>query len=133
MSWDASLKATDTRDCGTAVEESAQELGWWNYTHNTNAMIAAAYQAMTGETTPQCGGPLGRVIGEAWWERLNGATGEAGRDYLSQIIKGLEADPARFRAMNPPNGWGDYDGLLGVLRDMRDRVTEEPSIWQVSG
>ena len=39
--------------------------------------------------------------------------------------------------MNPPNGWGAYDGrdgLLGVLRNMRDAVPEgEASVWRVSG
>lgn len=24
-------------------------------------------------------------------------------------------DPDAFRALNPTNGWGDYDGFLGVL------------------
>lgn len=24
----------------------------------------------------------------------------------------LRSDPARFSKLNPPNGWGDYDGLV---------------------
>lgn len=32
----------------------------------------------------------------------------------------MEADPAAYRAMNPPNGWGDSDGALDVLRQFRD-------------
>lgn len=136
MSWDADLATTETRTCphcGGVLEQTRHEIGWWNYTHNTNGMIAAAFEAVSGEATEQAGGPLGRVIGAAWWDRLDGATGEAGREYLSRIIEGLEADPARFQAMNPPNGWGDYDSLLKVLREMRDAVPAEPSIWHVSG
>lgn len=91
----------------------------FNYTHNTNGMIAAAYEVVTGEPTKQCGGPLGAAIGPGWWKRLNGMTGRQGAAYLGQIIAGLEADPDRFRAMNPENGWGDYDRLLVVLRKMR--------------
>jgi len=92
-----------------------------------------AIHAQTGSDTPDAGGPLGRVIGPAWWERLDGATGPAGRDYLATIITGLEADPRRYRAMNPANGWGSYDSLLVVLREMRDAVPDWPTVWSVSG
>ena len=96
MSWDAEL-----------IDDRGHVEGSFNYTHNTNGMIAAAYEAATGEQTGQCDGPLGPVIGAAWWRRLDGADGAQGRAYLAGIIKGLESDPERFRAMNPENGWGD--------------------------
>ena len=141
MSWDATLYRVITTaqcpECGHALEPpkvTEEEIGWWNYTHNTNGMIAAAYEAVSGEQTEQCGGPLGPVIGAAWWDRLDGASGRDGREYLSQIITGLEAGPARFRARNPPNGWGDYDGLLKVLREMRDSLEDiAAERWHVSG
>lgn len=110
--------------------------GAWNYTHNTNRMIAAAYEAATGETTEQCGGSLGAIIGPAWWNRLNGMTGRDGAAYLGQIISGLESDPDRFRAMNPANGWGDYDRLLDVLREMKrtgEAACCDVRRWDVSG
>lgn len=103
------------------------------YTHNCNGMIAAAYEAATGATTPPCGGSLGKVIGPAWWDKLNASTGPDGRTYLADIVRGLEADPERYRAMNPPNGWGDYDSLLETLRKMRDAVPDWPTEWSVSG
>lgn len=141
MSWDATLYAvtrtTHCGECGHELEEPREdrdEIGWWNYTHNTNPMIAAAYEAVTGRETEQCGGPLGKVIGPAWWDKLRDAPGADGKAYLSQIIEGLEADPERFRAMNPANGWGSYDGLLRVLCGMRDAVPDgELSAWHVSG
>lgn len=141
MSWDATLYVvtvvTDCGHCGQKLPEPRREESearWWNHTHNTNGMIAAAYEAVTREATEQCGGPLGPVIGPAWWKRLHGASGEDGEAYLSAIISGLEADPERFRAMNPPNGWGDHDGLLGVLREMRDAAEEGTEyVWHVSG
>jgi hypothetical protein len=122
MSWSAWL--TDDRD---HLE------GDWGYTHNTNDMLAAAYEAQTGEETEQCGGLLGPAIGPAWWKRLDGTSGDEGRTYLTAIIDGLEADPTRYRAMNPENGWGDYDSLLKVLTEMRDAVPEWPTTWRVSG
>jgi hypothetical protein len=136
MSWDASLYRA--KDGVMAVDEAGEAL-WcfagWNYTHNTNGMIAAAYEAATGEATEQCGGPLGPVIGAAWWKRLDGASGESGAAYLSQVIEGLTGDPDRFRAMSPENGWGDYDGLLRVLREMRDLpdLIGAETVWSVSG
>lgn len=141
MSWDATLYALTEMaacpECGHALDlpkRSEEEISDWNYTHNTNGMIAAAYEAVSGEQTDQCGGPLGPAIGAAWWDRLDGASGEAGKAYLSQIITGLEADPERYRAMNPPNGWGSYDSLLSVLREMRDAVpVDEATVWRVSG
>jgi hypothetical protein len=136
VSWDAYLKTAPARDCphcGGKLEQSEQYLGDWNYTHNTNGMIAAAYEAVSGEQTPECGGPLGKVIGAAWWDKLDGASGQDGRTYLEQIIKGLEAEPERFRSMDPDNGWGSYDTLLPVLREMRDAVPPEPTVWRVSG
>ena len=123
MSWDATLYA------------DGEEVLWQNYTHNVNGMIAAAYEAVSGEGTEQASGPLGAVIGAAWWKRLDGTSGEEGAAYLSRIIEGLEGAPERYRAMNPPNGWGDYDSLLGVLRKMRDAAAgiSGPGLWHVSG
>jgi hypothetical protein len=125
MSWDADLV--------TAGEN--RSIAWWNYTHNTNGMIAAAYEAATGQDTPQCGGTLGPAIGAAWWERLDGQRGDIGAGYLAVIVEALEADPQRFRAMDPPNGWGSYDTLLPVLRKMRDAPgSDGPHLaWNVSG
>lgn len=106
----------------------------WNYTHNTNRMIAAALEDHAGIETPQCGGSLGPVIGPAWWKRLENAGAAEGQAYLGLLITCLEADPAKYRAMNPENGWGDYDRLLVVLREMRDASVVHPDPrWSVSG
>jgi hypothetical protein len=139
VSWDATLDVNDTTLCphcgGTVSTTTYAVESSWNYTHNTNGMIAAAFEAVSGEETPECDGPLGPAIGAAWWKRLDGASGEDGAAYLGQIIAGLEADPDRFRAMNPENGWGDYDRLLKVLHEMQDAVSSHdlPTTWHVSG
>jgi len=88
----------------------------WNYTHNTNRMI--------------------RDIDPDWWDSLDGLSGAEGSALLGKIITGLESDPERFRAMNPENGWGDYDSLLGVLREMKrasDGACCDVRKWGVSG
>jgi hypothetical protein len=124
VSWDAWL--TDDR---------GHPEGDWNYTHNCNGMAnAVLYEDWDEATTtwnevfhPSPDKP-------SWWRVLNGMSGHDGAMVLTRIIKGLEAEPARFRAMNPDNGWGDYDSFLKVLTDMRDRVPENwPSVWGTSG
>jgi hypothetical protein len=129
MGWNAWL----TDDHGGCTQ------GEWNYTHNTNGMIAAALEANTRlKVARQTGlligpGILGAAIGPTWWRLLDGKSGPEGAHLLFDIVAGLERDPDRFRDMNPPNGWGDYDSLLDVLRDMRDRVPEWPTTWSVHG
>jgi hypothetical protein len=54
-------------------------------------------------------------------------------EFLSRIIDGLEADPKRFRAMNPDNDWDDCDSFLATLKRMRDAVPDWPTAWSTSG
>jgi hypothetical protein len=134
MSWDATLctvtEVTHCPECGHGLDKPRQEkseIEWWNYTHNVAPMI---YRALEGAG-------IELEAKERWWQRLDGMSGAEGREYLAAVIAQLEADPERFRAMNPPNGYGCYDGphgVLGVLRRMRDAVPDgEASVWHVSG
>lgn len=116
MSWDVWL--TDDRG---HVE------GDWNYTHNCNAMISAVLGDKVNETPETWWGD------RSWWKILDGMPGPEGAALLDEIITGLEADPARFEAMNPENRWGSYSSLLAVLREMRAAVPEWPSTWGASG
>lgn len=122
MSWDASLH-DDRGHCE----------GDWNYTHNCSRMIYAVLEDEGIELGERLMGFPERMLPCSWYDRLNGATGPDGAAYLDTIVRGLEADPERFRAMNPENGWGDYDSLLKTLTDMRDRVPEWPTEWSASG
>lgn len=124
MSWDASLSLASGR----------YTLRDWNYTHNTNRMIGEALRWIEGQSPPETDHPvMGPLIGPAWWRRLDGTSGADGAAYLDKIVTALEARPTVYRAMNPENGWGDYDGLLEVLRGMRDAVPPEPTVWWASG
>lgn len=115
MSWDAALTCDH---CGSAMGERD-----WNYTHNTNRMVNLALVAD------------GKDWGdESWWKVLDGMNGGEGAELLDAAIQTLEANPERFRAMNPENGWGSYDTLLPVLRQMLDASDANPDArWTVLG
>lgn len=53
---------------------------------------------------------------------------------LQLAVERMEADPDKFKALNPPNGWGDYDGLLEVLTEFRDHCEAHPkakvTLWR---
>lgn len=128
MSWDAYL-----------VDDRGHWDADFNYTHNTNKMVAAALLASEGSYTSTTSKLptnhlIAKAIGPAWYERLNGMSGVDGVRFLQSIIAELESNPAHYRTFNPPNGWGDYDSLLSVLKQMRDSVpTGWPTKWEVSG
>jgi hypothetical protein len=45
---------------------------------------------------------------------------------LSEGIKRLEADPERFKKLNPKNGWGSYDSFLDWLKRYLSACEEFP-------
>lgn len=101
MSWDIWL----------AVEVDGHEVEVTpsvNYTHNCNHMIRAAGF-------------------EEWPYELDGMhCGDFCRR-LDVTLQRLRSDPDRLRAMNPPNGWGDYDRLVSVLSEVLDDFGRYPS------
>lgn len=45
---------------------------------------------------------------------------------LTEGLALLRADPDRFKSHNPPNGWGDYDGLVRFVSEYLAACTEYP-------
>jgi hypothetical protein len=45
---------------------------------------------------------------------------------LADAVKRMEADPDTYRAMNPPNGWGNYEGALAYLRKLAEACAAHP-------
>jgi hypothetical protein len=73
-------------------------------------------------------------MGKSWFDCLNGLSGKDGYKLLKLIVDGMEANPCRFLAMNPENGWGSYGSVLKTLREMRDASKEYPhATWDVRG
>jgi hypothetical protein len=102
VSWDVSLY----------VEVDGNRVSlpdtWFNYTHNTNKMIR---KAGFDEWPYDVGG---------WSARKLAAKLEA-------TLTALRADPSTYRAMNPSNGWGDYDSLLEMLEKVKEVCWRYPS------
>jgi hypothetical protein len=46
---------------------------------------------------------------------------------LQRAVTAMEADPEKYQAMNPANGWGDYEGALDYLRKLRDACAAYPN------
>ncbi len=45
---------------------------------------------------------------------------------LQEGLKKLKEDPARFRLLNPPNGWGSYDVLVEFVERLIDACELNP-------
>lgn len=86
----------DREPVAVVMPEGGGEVYWRNITHNLGLMASEAglYDVMWGAE-------------EKGWNHA--------RDLIEPLRDGLaelQSDPERFKAFNPENGWGDYDGLL---------------------
>lgn len=64
---------------------------------------------------------------------LDGRPGPEGLRILVGIVEQWDKEPDRYREMNPPNGWGDFDGIRRVFQSMIDAATTEaPLVWHAS-
>ncbi|HUU94621.1 MAG TPA: hypothetical protein VM487_02700 [Phycisphaerae bacterium] len=106
MSWDL--------DCYGKIDGERFVLAEFNYTHNTNPMIRAA--------------------GCPWSsDELNGITSPQLVAVLEPALAEMEANPDKYIAMNPPNGWGSYETLMPVLRQVLAVAKRFPSgKWRAS-
>lgn len=106
MSWDFDIKAK-TSDEGWLY--AGYEAG---YTYNVAPMYAKAF---------------GEVDGKSFGIRdLHEMQCIKAAPLISHAITQMMENPEEFRAMNPPNGWGNYDGALEVLRKLYGWGVEHP-------
>ena len=57
---------------------------------------------------------------------LKGKKGSEAVKPLCDAINRMMADPEKYKAMNPANGWGDYEGCLNYLRGCHDACYANP-------
>lgn len=105
--WEARWPGTEPVTVTDAEGECVYDA---NITHNLNRMADAA-----------------GIYRHLWRPDEVGAT--HARDLIEPLEAGLEllrADPERFRALNPENGWGDYEGLVEFTAQYLAACREHP-------
>lgn len=101
MSYDFALEI----DTGGQMPATVADCG--NCTYNVAPMF---YKAL-GE------GGINKLHGEEAWKVI---------PKLEHAIEHMEAHAADYRELNPPNGWGNYDGALEYLRGILKACKEHP-------
>ncbi|MFJ4808526.1 hypothetical protein [Streptomyces longwoodensis] len=96
MSYDIALYLKVDTGRPEPIDYCAANIG--NYTANVSGMWADA---------------LGY-----WLADLNGRTAGDCIDDLKRAVDDMEQRPHHYRAMNPANGWGNYEGALEYLREL---------------
>lgn len=79
-----------------------------NYTYNVSGMLKEA---------------LGTEHGI---RDLDGVECSVAAPILRRGIDAMVADPARFEAMDPPNGWGSHHGALELLIKIAEACARAP-------
>lgn len=46
---------------------------------------------------------------------------------LDAAVAQMKAQPDEYRALNPSNGWGTYEGCLEFLEELRDTCAANPN------
>ena len=109
MSYDVMLKCP-TCTC-EGHEHYSIDIG--NYTWNVSGMYHAAAPPNI-ETDSILYWMNGKIAGDVIW-------------VLKFILAEMRDAPDVFREMNPPNGWGDYEGAIrfidGILRECETHPT----------
>ena len=107
MSLDVHLMAEVNTGASEPVEV---ELFWRNITHNLNTMADKA-----------------GIYKHLWRpEEIAIDTAEQLVDPLKIGLARLKSDPEEFKKLNPPNGWGDYDGLVAFVEDYLAACEKHP-------
>jgi hypothetical protein len=105
MSYDLYIERKLCAACAAAPGPTS---GYFNYTSNVSPMWRKAMPESDG---------------------LYGMDGMLCKDAAPILARGLErmkAEPDAYRAMNPPNGWGDYDRQFAALTDLLFWMNENP-------
>jgi hypothetical protein len=89
-------------------QEGTDDLEYWaNITHNV--------------------APMWRAAGV--YKSLYRSEGKRAGELVETLEKGIEdmtANPDKYKALNPANGWGNYEGALDFLREFAKACKDNP-------
>ena len=57
---------------------------------------------------------------------LDGMPAAEALPIVTAALSAMALDPARFRALDPPNGWGSYEGAVEFLQWLQKKCIEHP-------
>jgi hypothetical protein len=60
------------------------------------------------------------------FDTLNGKDATHCASVLADALSALRRDPEKYKALNPKNGWGSYDGLIYALERLLDEAKSKP-------
>lgn len=108
--WEARFPGTTPVKVSDELEET-NEVFSANITHNLSRMAREA-----------------GIHGHLWRPDEIGITKAS--ELIEPLMEGLnklETHPDRYKAYNPKNGWGDYEGLVSFVSDYLDACREYPA------
>lgn len=111
MSWDVDLVPRFDGPCPHCLCTPVP-IEVASHTHNLNPMLREAWG------------------GRTWWDLADAPT-DVVLHHVRVAIAAFEAEPARYDALNPPNGWGDRVGLVAALREAVLLLESAPSTWRL--
>jgi hypothetical protein len=85
-------------------------------------------QAFEQNVTYNLGGMFRQALGRGL-DEFDGAPAVEAAGILRQGVRDMEDRPDFYKAMNPPNGWGSYEGARQFLRDLGDACADHPDLW----
>lgn len=111
-------------------EEDPPDERRFHLTYNLNPMLALA-----GWTWPEHKDDersslsiVTETAGQRVWSAayLEGARAADIGEKAMHVLRNLEAEPEKYRALNPANGWGTYEGLVTEWRRFVEAIRAYP-------
>jgi hypothetical protein len=107
MSYDIYLKYPACDACGSPGFDA--DYGYnWNYTTNCAPMWRLAGADLAG---------------------FDGKQAAECAAVLREAIASMRREPDRYKALDPPNGWGSFDELLPHLEELLKRLEKHPNAY----
>lgn len=110
MSADVWIERKACDKCGRGEDRSAE----LNITYNLSGMLHEA--------------------GFKGWRWCVGKRAQKVGRHILAVLDGMQTDPERWRAMNPPNGWGKFDTCLQVrIREWAEECIKAGNSDRIGG
>lgn len=86
--------------------------------------LAILNENMTWNVRPMFKAAIGE---EGFCNNWDGLSAAIAADRCRRTLDAFNADPAKFRALNPANGWGDFEGAREFIQLINDACVLAPN------